>query len=117
MGLKDRNTVDIVMREPGPGSRAALIIYDAGDISDNHARETALHEKLATYLNFVRSGQLVSGYPQLTGCAPFIKIICRTSPTVAMTQIESVGASSAPEISLPVEIVTEEDFRRTLKRE
>ena len=113
MSLRDIDSIDIVMRMPGADVRAALIVYDTGDVADPRDREALLQKKLASYLEFVRSGQFGKSNPELAGHPISIEVICSLPPTDAMRQIQNVSDRSG-EHSLPVNVTSDQEFRARL---
>lgn len=115
MSLEDTTKIDIVMKPPN-GRGLYLIVFDAGEISDELRRYQLIVEKLMTYVEFVASGQYREQSPDvaredITAC-----VVCRTPPNDVMKQIVSVVSRQQPEVRLPVTVETEQEFFERTKR-
>lgn len=108
MSLADFSAVDLVTRLPGKESKAALIIDDDGNVSNNFERETALKKKLSTYLLFVKTGQFKQAYPNLTHCDLVVEVVCSTPPINHMKQIDPIAGD---ELALPINVGMEDEFQ------
>ncbi len=114
MSLTDATTIDLVTRLPGKPARAALLIYDNGEIVDDLERENALQRKLSTYLLFVESGQFAEAYPALSDAKLSVEVVCSVAPTDGMRLIEGVRHPQRSDFFLPVNIAGETEFRAKL---
>jgi hypothetical protein len=113
MGLTNPESVDLIVKMPNAERGVALIIADDGSIADETSRETALRRKLATYMHFIASGQLVEHCPEDRGAAVTI-VVCSQTPTEGMLQIEAVRNPASPDVAIPVEVITPLDLERWL---
>src|SRR6266516_4029479 len=109
MSLEDTTKIDIVMY-PQTASCLRLLVFDAGEISDELRRYQLVLEKLMTYVDYVASGQYREQSPDvaredITAC-----VVCRTPPNDVMKQIVSVVSRQQPEVRLPVIVETEQEF-------
>lgn len=111
MSLADITTIDLVARLPGEPARAALVIYDNGEIADDRERENALQRKLASYLLFVESGQFAEVYSALAGAKVSVEVVCSVAPTDGMKLIEGVHGSERSDLFMPVNVTEEAEFR------
>jgi hypothetical protein len=114
MSLTDAATIDLVTRLPGEPARAALLIYDNGEIADDLERENALRRKLSAYLLFVESGQFTEAYPGLSDAELSVEVVCSVAPTDGMKLIEGVRPPHRSDFFLPVNIAGEAEFRAKL---
>lgn len=112
MSLAEVTTIDLVIRMPGEKARAALLIYDTGEIVDDLERENALQKKLFAYLLFVNSGQFTKAYPALADAELSVEVVCSATPTDRMKHIEGVRHPDRPDFMLPVNVIEEAEFRR-----
>jgi hypothetical protein len=114
VSLMDVSTIDLITRLPGEPARAALVIYDNGEISSDLERENALGRKLRAYLLFVESGQLTEAYPDLADAALSVEVVCSIAPTTDMRLIEGVYSPDRSDFFLPVNVTEEMEFRMKL---
>jgi hypothetical protein len=87
-----------------------LVIFDAGDVTDELRRYQLLVEKLITYVDYVATGQYREQAPDLAREDISIRVVCTTPPNDVMRQIVSVVSRKQPEVRLPVVVETEEEF-------
>lgn len=114
MSLADITYIDLVTRLPGEPARAALLIYDNGEIVDALERESALQKKLAAYLTFVETGQFAETYPTLADAELSVEVVCSVAPTDSMKLIEGVRHPQRSDFFLPVHVTEEAEFRAKL---
>lgn len=114
MSLADITSVDLVIRLPGEPARAALLIYDSGEIADDGEREKALQNKLKAYLLFVESGQFTETYPALADAELSVEVVCSIAPTDGMRMIEGVRSPEGSGLFIPVNVTEETEFRARL---
>jgi hypothetical protein len=115
MSLAQSNKVDLVTVLPG-NPRVVLIAYDGGELLDSQAREQALQEKLIAYLQFFISGQFARTYSQFLDRDVCILVVCLQPPTAGMMKIKGIRDHVHPETFLPVEIITDAEFRTCLAK-
>jgi hypothetical protein len=113
MSLTQHDRIDLVTLLPC-SSRVFLIAYDEGEISDAASREDALYKKLMAYLQFVVSGQFARTYAGFLDRELCILVICVHTPTDRMKNIERIRDSAHPEAGLPVEVISDAEFRGRL---
>ncbi len=89
----------------------SLVAYDGGEIPDALEREDALQKKLATYLDFVASGQFLQTYPQYSDLGVDILIVCLYPPTDGMKKIHGIRDHDRHETFLTVTITSDAEFR------
>ena len=108
MGLRDENTIDIVM-DPRPGhpedGKLVLLILDAVPM-DEPTRLELLARKLRAYVQYVAD----DGFRRERGLAPGdvrIKVVCfeHNPPTGTMLKITGVQPHGQPDASVPVAFV------------
>lgn len=114
MSLADITSIDLVTRLPGEPARAALLIYDNGEIADDCERENALQSKLMSYLLFVESGQFTEAYPTLADAELSVEVVCSVAPTDGMRLIEGVRSPERSGFFMPVNVTEETEFRAKL---
>jgi hypothetical protein len=113
MSLAQQDKVDLVTVLPG-NPRVVLVAYDGGEVPDPQERAQALQKKLMSYLQFVISGQFARTYSQFLDRDICIMIVCLRPPTEEMTKIKGIRDHAHSETFLPVEIITDAEFREGL---
>jgi hypothetical protein len=116
MSLADDSKVAVVAVLRG-NPRVVLVARDDGEVPDPTQREDALQRKLSTYLQFVMSGQFARAYPKFAEREIAIAVVCVNAPTDGMLKINGIQDHGRPETFMPVEILTDAEFRAALKRE
>ena len=113
MSVAQQHKVDLICILPGR-PRVVLVAYDNFEVGDSRLREEWLQEKLVAYLQFIISGQCFRLYPQFRGRDTCILVVCREQPTDRMMRIKGIRDQLHPEILIPVEIMTDAQFRRSI---
>lgn len=114
MSLIDVANIDMVIRLPGEPLRAALIIYDGGEIVSELEREQALQSKLAAYLMFVETGQFAEAYSALADAEISVEVVCSVAPSDGMRLIGGTRGSERSDLFMPVNVSEEAEFREKL---
>ena len=115
MSLRDTTAIDVVGR--GPDGGYDLVVYDAGDIADEHERYRLLTEKLRSYVEYVATGQYREQAGEASVDSFTIRVICQSPPNDEMRQVTSVRLTGDAVTELPVVFVLESEFRaETLRR-
>ena len=96
MSLTDIASIDLVTRLPGEPARVALLIYDSGEIANEHGRENALQRKLLAYLLFVNAGQFAESCPASVDAELSVEVVCSVAPTDGMKHIEGIRHPDRP---------------------
>jgi hypothetical protein len=115
MSLAQHDRIDLVTLLPN-SPRIALIAYDGGEVPDAQSREDALQKKLVTYLQFVVSGQFARTYAQFLDRELCILVVCSNPPTAGMKKIEGIRDHAHSETFLPVEVISDAEFRERLAK-
>ena len=113
MALDKTDVVDILLLSRDK-TKVLMVVYDGGEIPDPGEREQALQKKLRTYLEFVASGQFIETYPEHADRGVGVTVVCLHPPTAAMKQIEGIRDHERPESFLPVEVMTDAEFRASI---
>jgi hypothetical protein len=112
MGRAERDgSVDLVVFHKGQNFRGALVMLDDGKKSDAAQREAAFRERLARYAAYFASTEAPLKEHGLSSYNPLIEVVCAAPPTPGMRAITSVSDRERPQFVLPVELVTEDEFR------
>ena len=95
MGLRDLNTIDIVLPRPPfetePCKLVLLIIDATSDLPGGDAeRYTMLLRKLTSYLAYVAGPAFPAEHPDLTPQDVLIRILTVMPPTPQMLQIDAI---------------------------
>lgn len=113
MALDKTDVVDILLLSRDK-TRVLMVVYDGGEIPEPAEREQALQKKLHTYLDFVASGHFLKTYPEHADRGVIVTVVCLHPPTPGMKQIESIRDHGGPESFLPVEVMTDAEFRASI---
>jgi hypothetical protein len=105
MGLADTASIDLIFEIPGSNGRLALAIVDDGAVRSDDGRDDLFRKKLASYLEFVASGELNERYPEYDSSLVKIVLICATAPTPSMLLVEAVRSPQRPDLVIPVEVL------------
>lgn len=84
MTIENDCVVDGMGIDPNTG-KVALLISDHLDW-DEESHFRLFEKKIGTYLEFVRSGQLVSRMPEAAGRVIVIELICQFEPSATAAQ-------------------------------
>jgi hypothetical protein len=93
MGLRDLNTIDIVLQRPPfetEECKLVLIIIDATSDIPDAERYTMLLRKLTSYLAYVAGPAFVSEHPDLIPADVLIRVLTVMPPTPQMLQIDAI---------------------------
>jgi hypothetical protein len=115
MSLAKSDVIDLVALMPDRQT-VALIAFDDGELPDGDSRERALEKKLIAYLQFVTSGQFIELHPEHADHGVKITVVCFSPPSEAIKRIEQIREHDKPETFLPVEVVSDADFRAGLRQ-
>ena len=89
-----------------------MVAYDGGEVPDTLEREEALQKKLATYLEFVASGQFLQTYPQYSDLG-----VCLNPPTEGMKKIHGIRDHDRHETFLTVTVTSDAEFRAAHRKQ
>jgi hypothetical protein len=93
LGLRDTDSVDIVTKAlPGDDCKLVLFVLDDGSIGDELKRYTLLTSKLAAYVEYVASPEFRSAFPGVGFGDVLVRVVCKTPPNEAMSDVQAVGA-------------------------
>ncbi len=109
MGLEDPTQIDFVVTPP-TGRGLYLVVFDAGEISDELRRYQLVLQKLMSYAEYVASAQFREESPGVSPEDITLCVVCKTPPGNAMKQIVSIASRQAPEVHLPVIVETQQEF-------
>src|SRR5262245_57891204 len=88
----DSTTVDIISKAmPGSPFKVLLWIVDDGTVIDQVQRYELLIKKLKLYWIFVGTPQFRKDFPDTRSGDVQVRVVCKTPPTVAMSDIHAVG--------------------------
>ena len=114
MGLRDRDVIDMLLRDPEDGT-PELLMYDSGEIKDEQRRHQLFQDKLLAYAAFVDGGQFRENFPEATADQLRVRVICSRPPNGSMESVQSVVLGQHPGVRLPVVFELEQDMRRRVK--
>lgn len=93
MGLRDFDSIDIVLRRPPFETEECklilLIIDSTSDLSDDD-RYNLLVRKLGSYVTYVANPSFASEYPDLTSRDVIIRVLTVMPATTKMLQIDAI---------------------------
>lgn len=115
MSLAKSDVIDLVVLMPDKQS-VALIAFDDGDLPYGDSRERALQKKLIAYLQFVATGQFIESYPEHADRGVRITVVCMSPPSDEMKAIQEIREHDKPETFLPVEVLSDAEFRTGLRK-
>ena len=116
MSLAKSDVIDLVVLMPDKQT-VALVAFDDGDLPVADSRERALQKKLVTYLQFVDTGQFIESYPEHADQGVRIIVVCMSPPSDEMRMILEIRAHDKPETSLPVEVLSDAEFRAGFRKQ
>ncbi len=114
MSLAKSDVIDVVALLPNK-QNVALIVFDDGALPTGDSRERALQKKLITYLQFVSTGQFIESHPEHADRGVKIIVVCMNPPSEEMRRIELIREHNQPEIYIPVEVMSDVEFRASLR--
>lgn len=88
MGLEDTNTIDMSVK--GPAGELLFLIIDAGLTASDTERLSLLQKKLAAYALHIVSPEFVAQNSGNKYESIVFRVICQSSPTSGMREIQSV---------------------------
>ncbi len=113
MSLQDKHNIDLITRSlDGKRNGIELYIIDTGDISDETQRLSLLVEKLTCYLNYIVSQQFSSQYPNTKPNDVLFRVLCTTSPTEDMQNIDTIYPEGKRKDSVQVIVEDISQFRK-----
>ena len=115
MSLAKSDVIDLVILMPDK-QNVALIAFDDGELPGSETRERAFQKKLIAYLQFVATGQFIDSYPEHADRGVRITVVCMSPPTDEMRRIELIREHDKPETFLPVEVLSDAEFRASLQK-
>ena len=98
MGLRDLNSIDIVLPRPPfetEPCKLVLIIIDATSDIPESERYTMLLRKLTSYLGYVAGPAFAAEHPDLTAEDVLIRVLTVMPPTLQMLQIDAIKTKVA----------------------
>ncbi len=106
-----RSPGDLLVHVKGQQLGGTIVVLDDGRVASAAQREATLHEKLLRCAARVASGDFEEYNYVFSSDRPLIEVVYAAMPTPAMRAITSVSDPTYPDIVLPVEFVTEAEFR------
>ena len=99
MSVEDKATVDLIGMDPRSG-KIILTITDHLDWENVETHLRTLQDKINTYLDFIRSGEILVSYPAASGRENVIEVVFKYDPTHEAVRFLSEASSELSDLDI-----------------